>query len=123
MKTLIQNPFFWTALIGVLLILPSVFGAIRNVGGLGWLVIPNLIPTGVGWLAAMVLAFMLPRREPHPASLQRRWHPYRQPQVRLINRHVASHPLGFAWKDCQSFAHRGPGPHRGVMVIAVRAGA
>jgi hypothetical protein len=24
----------------------------------------NLIPTGIGWLAAMVLAIMLPRREP-----------------------------------------------------------
>ena len=48
----------------VLYILPSLIGAIRKVEGLGWLIVVNLIPTGVGWLAAMVLAFMLPRREP-----------------------------------------------------------
>lgn len=39
-------------------------GAIRRVEGFGWLVVINLLPTGAGWLAAMVLAFMLPRRQP-----------------------------------------------------------
>ena len=48
----------------MLYILPSLIGAVRKVEGLGWLVVVNLIPTGIGWLAAMVLAFMLPRKQP-----------------------------------------------------------
>ena len=66
MSTLANSPLFWGGLITGLLalyILPTVIGAIRHVEGLGWLVVINLIPTGVGWLAAMVLAFMLPRRQ------------------------------------------------------------
>jgi hypothetical protein len=81
MNTLTQSPFFWAMLIGgltVLYVLPIVIGAIRNVEGLGWLVIVNLIPTGIGWLAAMVLAFTLPRQEPRPAYPERCWHPSRQ---------------------------------------------
>jgi hypothetical protein len=61
-----QNPLFWGSLITGLLflyVLPSVIGAIRIVEGLGWLIAINLIPTGVGWLAALVMAFALPRRE------------------------------------------------------------
>jgi hypothetical protein len=64
------KPLFWGALIAgllILCILPSLIGAIRMVEGLGWLVVVNLIPTGVGWLSAMVLAFMLPHREPSMA--------------------------------------------------------
>jgi len=67
MNALANSPVFWVALILgllVLYILPSLIGAIRKVEGLGWLIVINLIPTGIGWLAAMVLAIMLPRREP-----------------------------------------------------------
>jgi hypothetical protein len=67
MNALANSPVFWVALIAgllVLYILPSLIGAVRQVEGLGWLIVVNLIPTGIGWLAAMVLAFMLPRREP-----------------------------------------------------------
>ena len=32
--------------------------------GPGWPVVVNLIPTGIGWLAAMLLAFVLQRRKP-----------------------------------------------------------
>jgi hypothetical protein len=67
MNALANSPVFWVALILgllVLYILPSLIGAIRKVEGLGWLIVVNLIPTGIGWLAAMVLAIMLPRREP-----------------------------------------------------------
>ena len=67
MNALAQNPLFWGALIAgllVLYVLPSVIGAIRKVEGLGWLIVINLIPTGIGWLAAMVMAFVLTRREP-----------------------------------------------------------
>ena len=67
MNTLAHSSVFWVALIAgllVLYILPSLIGAIRKVEGLGWLVVINLLPTGVGWLAALVMAFMLPRRDP-----------------------------------------------------------
>jgi len=63
MNALAQNPLFWGVLIAgllVLYVLPSVIGAIRKVEGLGWLIVINLIPTGIGWLAAMVMAFTLP---------------------------------------------------------------
>ena len=79
MNALAQNPLFWGALIAgllVLYVLPSVIGAIRKVEGLGWLIVINLIPTGIGWLAAMVMAFVLPRRE--PVISQR---PYYYPQA------------------------------------------
>jgi hypothetical protein len=71
---LANSPGFWGLLIAgllVLYVLPSLIGAIRRVEGLGWLIVVNLIPTGIGWLAALVLAFMLPRRDPqtgHPAG-------------------------------------------------------
>lgn len=67
MNALANSSIFWVALIAgllVLYILPSLIGAIRKVEGLGWLIVVNLIPTGIGWLAAMVLAIMLPRRDP-----------------------------------------------------------
>jgi len=66
MNELADSPILWIPLIAgllVLYILPSLIGAIRKVEGLGWLIVVNLIPTGIGWLAAMVLAIMLPRRE------------------------------------------------------------
>lgn len=67
MNALADSPVLWVPLIAgllVLYILPSLIGAIRRVEGLGWLIVVNLIPTGIGWLAAIVLAIMLPRREP-----------------------------------------------------------
>jgi hypothetical protein len=70
MNELADSPILWIPLIAGLLmlyILPSLIGAIRRVEGLGWLIVVNLIPTGIGWLAAMVLAIMLPRREPPTA--------------------------------------------------------
>ena len=79
MNALAQQPVFWVALIAgllVLYILPSLIGAIRKVEGLGWLVVINLLPTGVGWLAALVMAFMLPRRDKqlaYPQASAQRW--------------------------------------------------
>ena len=67
MNALAQSPLFWGALIAGLLVvylLPSLIGAIRHVEGLGWLVAFNVLFPGVGWLAGMILACMLPRREP-----------------------------------------------------------
>ena len=39
-------------------------GIIRKVESLGLLTFLNVLPTGVGWFAAIVMAFMLPRCEP-----------------------------------------------------------
>jgi hypothetical protein len=67
MNGLAQSPLFWGALIAGLLVvylLPSLIGAIRHVEGLGWLVAFNVLFPGVGWLAGMILAVTLPRREP-----------------------------------------------------------
>ena len=44
--------------------LPTMIGITRKVESLGLLIFLNVLPTGVGWFAAMVMAFMLPRREP-----------------------------------------------------------
>ena len=67
MNALAQSPLFWGALIAGLLVvylLPSLIGTIRQVEGLGWLVAFNVLVPGVGWLAGMILACTLPRREP-----------------------------------------------------------
>jgi Superinfection immunity protein len=67
MNALAHSYFFWIFLTFGLLglyILPSVIAAIRKVEGLGWIIVINLLPTGVGWLAALIAALLLPRREP-----------------------------------------------------------
>lgn len=67
MNALAQSPVFWVGLIGglaLLYILPTLVGIARKVEDLGLLIFINLLPTGVGWIAALVMAFMLPRREP-----------------------------------------------------------
>jgi Superinfection immunity protein len=71
MNALANSYFFWIALILALLglyILPSVIAIIRGVEGLGWIIVINLLPTGVGWLAALIGALMLPRRQPRPRT-------------------------------------------------------
>ena len=70
MNALAQSPWFWFPLIAVLgavYFLPTIIGSIRNVEGLGWLVLFNVFFPGVGFLAGLILAFGLPRREP-PAT-------------------------------------------------------
>jgi Superinfection immunity protein len=72
MNALANSYFFWIFLIFGLLglyILPTIIAAIRDVEGLGWIIVINLLPTGVGWLAALIAALMLPRREPLTAVL------------------------------------------------------
>ena len=51
----------------MLYMLPTLVGAARRVDGLALVCLVNLIgaPTGVGWLAAMILAFG-PKRLPPP---------------------------------------------------------
>ena len=80
MNVLAHSYVFWVALILGLLalyVLPTVIAAIRGVPGLGWIIVLNLLPTGIGWLAALIAALALPRREPSEAS------------VRLPQSHVA----------------------------------
>jgi len=72
-NTLTQSAGFWVLLglgLVILYILPSLIGAIRRVESLGWLIVINLLPTGVGWLAALIGALMLPRRDtPRPLRM------------------------------------------------------
>lgn len=68
MNALAHSYFFWIGLILILLglyVLPSVIAAIRRVEGLGWIIVINLLPTGIGWLAALIGALILPRQETH----------------------------------------------------------
>jgi Superinfection immunity protein len=65
MNALAHSYVFWVALILSLLalyVLPTVIAAIRGVPGLGWIIVLNLLPTGVGWLAALIAALALPRK-------------------------------------------------------------
>lgn len=67
MNALAQSPVFWVGLItglALLYILPTLIGIARKVENLGLVIFINILPTGVGWIAALVMAFMLPRREP-----------------------------------------------------------
>jgi hypothetical protein len=66
MNALAHSYIFWIGLILGLLalyILPSVIAIIRRVEGLGWIIVINLLPTGIGWFAALIGALVLPRRE------------------------------------------------------------
>jgi hypothetical protein len=69
MNVLANSYIFWIGLILGLLalyVLPSVIAAIRNVEGLGWVIVINLVPTGIGWPAALIAALVLPRRPARP---------------------------------------------------------
>lgn len=66
MSVLAHSYLFWIALITgrlALYVLPSVIAAIRGVEGLGWIIVINLLPTGIGWFAALIAALALPRRK------------------------------------------------------------
>lgn len=85
MNTLAQSPIFWFLLIGGLAFvyaLPLIIALIRNVEDLALVVIFNAFP--VAWLGALVLACMMPRKEPacppvyyqpldYPAGTTRHW--------------------------------------------------
>ena len=66
MQALASSYAFWILLLAVLIavfLLPTLIGMIRGVDRLALVFLVNLIgaPTGIGWLAAMILAFG-PRR-------------------------------------------------------------
>jgi hypothetical protein len=69
MNALAHSYLFWIALIMALsglYVLPSVIAIIRNTENLGWIIVLNLLPTGVGWLAALIAAVALPRSRVPP---------------------------------------------------------
>jgi hypothetical protein len=70
-NALAHSYLFWVLVILGLLavyILPSVIAAIRGVPGLGWIILINILPTGVGWLAALIAAIALPSSSPGRVS-------------------------------------------------------
>ena len=66
MNTLAHSGIFWVGLIAGLVRSTSCPHDRDHPEGRepGLLIFLNVLPTGVGWFAAMVMAFMLPRREP-----------------------------------------------------------
>jgi hypothetical protein len=73
MQALANSLAFWLfafLTIVVVYLLPTLIGLIRRVDRLALVFLVNLIgaPTGVGWLAAMILAFG-PMRVPDPPSV------------------------------------------------------
>ena len=69
MQALLNSAAFWMVLVLVLCVvylLPTIVGAVRRVDRLALVFLVNLIggPTGIGWLAAMILAFGPRRRAP-----------------------------------------------------------
>ncbi len=67
MLDVVESYAFWILLILVLIaayILPSVIGVLRGVESLGLLIALNLLGglTCIGWPAALLAAFMLPKR-------------------------------------------------------------
>jgi hypothetical protein len=78
MQALANSLAFWIfAFLAIIVVylLPTLVGMIRRVDRLALVFLVNLIgaPTGVGWLAAMILAFG-PRRIPGPSPVP--WPPY-----------------------------------------------
>ena len=78
MQALANSLAFWLfAFLAIVVgyLLPTLIGLIRRVDRLALVFLVNLIgaPTGVGWLAAMILAFG-PRRIPGPSPVP--WPPY-----------------------------------------------
>jgi hypothetical protein len=77
MQALANSLAFWlSAFLAIIVVylLPTLIGMIRRVDRLALVFLVNLIgaPTGVGWLAAMILAFG-PKRVPDPPVP---WPPY-----------------------------------------------
>jgi hypothetical protein len=73
MQALANSAAFWVLAVlflAAVYLLPTIIGTIRGVDQLALVFLVNLIgaPTGVGWLAALVLAFGPRRLPPEPPS-------------------------------------------------------
>lgn len=83
-QTVANSALFWLVLIGalaVLYLLPVLIGLIRRAEDMWLIVLFTVLPTGVGWLAALFLACLNPRREPpavyyHPGYYDNPYHRY-----------------------------------------------
>ena len=65
MTALANSPLFWTGLLAglaALYVLPTMIAVIRHVEDIPLVVIFNCLP--IAWPAALLLACMLPRKEP-----------------------------------------------------------
>jgi len=65
MTALANSPLFWTGLLAVLAalyVLPTAIAVIRQVEDIPLVVILNCFP--IAWPAALLLACMMPRKEP-----------------------------------------------------------
>jgi len=74
MQALADNPAFWLFLVIVLVavyLLPTLIAVIRGTDRLALVFLVNLIgaPSGIGWFAAMILAFGPRRLPPVPAPV------------------------------------------------------
>jgi Superinfection immunity protein len=83
-RALADSYAFWIlvfVVLAVVYLLPTLIGLVREVNGLGLVFLVNLIgaPTGVGWIAAMILAFG-PRRIPVPPASVEPWDRFRAGQ-------------------------------------------
>ncbi len=73
MQALADSYAFWVALLmlaGVLYMLPTMIAVIRGTEALALVILVNLIgaPAGIGWLAALILAFGRRRLPPAPRA-------------------------------------------------------
>ena len=117
MEGLANSAAFWVLLIlllCVLYLLPTLIAALRRTDQLLLVFVVNLIggTTGVGWLAAMILAF-LPRRLPPVPAVPVSWPPDRLPFPRqpqqlneahnvIVMRAEAGQPNHFARRKANS---------------------
>jgi len=81
MRALAESYAFWVPLLmlaGVLYMLPTMIAVIRGTEALALVILVNLIgaPAGIGWLAALILAFGPRRLPPAPRAGYERRYPY-----------------------------------------------
>jgi hypothetical protein len=97
MRDLANSYVFWifvfVALV-VIYLLPTLIGMVRNVDRLALVFLVNLIgaPTGIGWLAAMILAFGPRRVSPEP-----QWSSYpagMRSSTRIADARSSGRPVG-----------------------------
>ena len=125
MQALANSVEFWVLLILVLsavYLLPTIVGMTRRVDRLALVFLVNLIggTTGVGWLAALILAFGPRRPSPVPPPVSWRppygpsvpWPPQRRAEVRglIAMRADAGQPdhFGRSEASCRGTRHQDP---------------
>lgn len=90
MTTLLNSPFFWLALIGllaILAVLPTLIALARGADDIGYLILVNVLccATVFGWPIALIAAIAWPRRD--PPNL---WSPVPPPHEHRSRSHLGS---------------------------------